>query len=65
MPAMPNSENGISSAIGREVATLVDDELKASEHAVTFDGVKLPSGVYFYQLRAGELSQVRKAILMK
>jgi len=50
---------------GREVAALVEGALNAGEHAVVLNSNELPSGVYFYQLRAGEFSQVRKAILMK
>ena len=50
---------------GREVAALVNGKLDVGEHAVTFNANNLPSGVYFFQLRAGEFSQVRKAVLMK
>jgi len=50
---------------GREVATLVEGVMNAGEHAVVLNSNELPSGVYFYQLRAGEFSQVRKAVLMK
>ncbi len=50
---------------GREVATLVDGEMNAGDHAVVLNSNELPSGVYFYQLQAGEFSQVRKAILIK
>ncbi|NUM77433.1 T9SS type A sorting domain-containing protein, partial [candidate division KSB1 bacterium] len=52
---------------GREVATLVDDEMISGNHAVTFapQGGDLAGGVYFYQLTAGKLSQTRKALLMK
>lgn len=39
--------------IGREVATLLDDELPADEHSVVFDAKHSTRGVYFYRLRAG------------
>jgi hypothetical protein len=32
---------------------------------VTFDGSQIASGVYFYQLRAGDYIQTQKMILMK
>ncbi|MFQ5606236.1 MAG: T9SS type A sorting domain-containing protein [bacterium] len=51
--------------LGREVATLVDEELPSGEHSVVFDAKNLSSGVYFYQLTAGQSSQIRKALLMK
>lgn len=50
---------------GREVATLVDNEMTSGNHAVTFAPRDLAGGIYFYQLTAGKLSQTRKAILMK
>ena len=39
--------------LGNEITTLVNDELPAGEYEVEFEGIGLPSGVYFYQLRAG------------
>ena len=39
---------------GREVATVVDRQLQAGEHTVSFDASLLPSGVYIYrQLAVG------------
>lgn len=50
---------------GREVASLLNEEKDSGRHAVTFDAATLPTGVYFYHLRAGSFSEVRKLILMK
>lgn len=50
---------------GREVATLVDGEMAAGNHTVPFAPRDLASGIYFYQLTAGKLSQMRKAVLIK
>jgi len=50
---------------GREVATLIDGEMPAGNHSVTFAPRDLASGLYFYQLTAGTFSQTRKAVLMK
>jgi photosystem II stability/assembly factor-like uncharacterized protein len=50
---------------GREVARLVDGNLTAGNHAVTFAPRDLASGIYFYKITAGKFSQTRKAILMK
>ncbi len=38
--------------IGRSVTTLVDRHQAAGEYRVSFDGSGLPSGVYYYRLRA-------------
>ncbi len=51
--------------LGREVATLVNGEVSPGEHSVVFDAKDLPSGVYFAQLRAGNIVQRIKMILMK
>jgi hypothetical protein len=41
--------------LGREVATLVNEEKPIGEYSVEFSGSNLPSGVYFYQLRISAL----------
>ena len=51
--------------LGNEVATLINDEKSAGEYHVQFNGVGLPSGVYFYQLKAGKFIQTRKMLLIK
>jgi len=52
-------------ANGREVASLVDGEMEAGDHAVPFVPGAVPSGLYFYTITAGQFTQTRKAILMK
>jgi hypothetical protein len=51
--------------LGNEIATLVNEEKPAGSYEVEFDAKDLTSGIYFYQLRAGEFSQTKKMILMK
>ncbi|HEY6952442.1 MAG TPA: T9SS type A sorting domain-containing protein [Bacteroidota bacterium] len=51
--------------LGREVATLANGAMSAGLHEVTFDASKLASGVYFYQLRAGDFVSTRKLLLLK
>jgi hypothetical protein len=50
---------------GREVATLVNEKLNAGEYQAIFDGSELASGIYFYNLMAGDFVQTRKMILIK
>ncbi len=52
-------------ALGREVATLVDKKQAPGKYSVQFDAVELPSGVYFYTLRAGNFVQTKKMLLLK
>ena len=51
--------------LGREVATLVDEYRNAASYEVEFNANSLPSGVYFYQLKAGNFVQTKKMILIK
>jgi hypothetical protein len=51
--------------LGREVATLVNEQLQPGRYSVEFDGSNLSSGVYYYRLTAGTHSTTRKLILMK
>ena len=51
--------------LGEKVQTLVDGLEKAGIHAVKFDGLALPSGVYFYRLMSGTFVQTNKMTLVK
>ena len=51
---------------GREVATLVNEQLQPGGYEYRFDGTELSSGIYFYRLSAaGEFSDIKKMILVK
>jgi phosphatidylserine/phosphatidylglycerophosphate/cardiolipin synthase-like enzyme len=50
---------------GREVSLLLNQRLSAGSYEVTFDGSKLGSGVYFYQLQSGGVIKTKKMILLK
>jgi len=51
--------------LGMEVAQIDNGFKSAGIHHATFDGSKLPSGIYFYQLRAGHIIKTRKMSLIK
>jgi hypothetical protein len=51
--------------LGSEVATLVNEEKLAGSYEVNFDGSKLSSGVYFYQLKADNFINSKKMLLLK
>jgi hypothetical protein len=52
-------------AIGREVATLVNETKEAGYYSVSFDASKLSSGIYFARLQSGEKMQFKKLMLVK
>jgi len=51
--------------LGREVATLVNEEKPSGNYEVEFDGSNLPSGVYFYRIKAGRYIKTRKMVLLR
>jgi photosystem II stability/assembly factor-like uncharacterized protein len=51
--------------LGKEIQTLVNEQLSPGTYEVTFDGSNLPSGIYFYQLRSGEYLETKKLVLLK
>ncbi|MEJ2544662.1 MAG: T9SS type A sorting domain-containing protein [Calditrichaceae bacterium] len=51
--------------LGKEVATLVNEEKPFGNYAVEFDGSDLSSGVYFYRMQAGGFLNIKKFILLR
>jgi hypothetical protein len=51
--------------LGREVAILVNETQPAGTYRVTFDARNVPSGTYFYSLKAGSFSQTRSMVVVK
>lgn len=55
----------IFDVLGKEAATLVNEEKNAGSYSVNFDASHLSSGIYFYELRAGNFIQIKKMSLIK
>jgi hypothetical protein len=51
--------------LGREVITLVNQQLQPGNYEVTWDAANHTAGVYFYRVSAGEFTQTKKMILVK
>lgn len=51
--------------LGKEIATLVNENKSAGEYEATFDASELNSGVYFYQLKADNYIKTKKMILLR
>ena len=65
IPKNDKAKIKIFDIIGNEIATLVNEEKIAGTYEVTWNAIDLPSGVYFYQLKAGSFFETKKMILMK
>lgn len=51
--------------LGKEVTSLVNEELNLGEYSVDWNAVNFPSGVYFYTLISDDFIQNKKMILIK
>jgi len=51
--------------LGKEISTLIDSDLGAGTHSVTFDAKNLASGTYIYRIRSGEFVQEKTMQLIK
>ncbi len=55
----------IYDVLGEEIKVLVNEEQTPGNYEIIFDGKDLASGIYFYKIRTGEFSQIKKMVLMK
>ena len=65
IPNQANVKLSVYNAIGEEVAELLNDNISAGSHQVTFDASNLSSGLYFYRITAGNFVDVKKMMLVK
>jgi hypothetical protein len=52
-------------ALGREVRTLVHQQLETGSYSATLSAENLSSGIYYYTLQAGNFKETKKMLLMK
>lgn len=65
LPVAGNTRLSVYNITGQEVVLLANGHLTAGAHQLTFDASTLPSGVYFYSLRQGDMTVTKKMLLMK
>ncbi len=65
LPSATKVSLTIYNALGQQVATLVNADMAAGTHTVSFDASHLSSGLYMYRIQAGDFVQVRKMLLVK
>lgn len=65
LPSRADVELVIFDLLGKRVNSFNLGNLNTGHHKFAFDGEFLASGIYFYRLKAGEFSSVRKMVLMK
>jgi hypothetical protein len=65
MPQAGYAKLEIYNTLGQLVATLVDEELEAGTHAVTWDASVQASGLYLYRLTTSDFVETKKMLLLK
>ena len=65
LPKAGNVSLTVYNTLGQKVATLVNGNLAAGSHTVSFNANNLASGVYFYRLSAGSYASTMKMMLLK
>ena len=65
VPKQGNVTLKVYDIAGKEIMTLVNEQKPAGNYKVTFDGVNLSSGAYFYRIESGDFNQVKRMILLK
>ncbi|MBL8016385.1 MAG: T9SS type A sorting domain-containing protein [Ignavibacteria bacterium] len=51
--------------LGKEIAVLVNENLKPGTYEIEWDATNIPSGVYFYSLITSEFTQTKKMVVLK
>jgi PKD repeat protein len=60
-----NASLRVFDILGREVAILINEQLKPGSYEVEFDGSNLASGTYFYKMVSDNFTEVKKMMLLK
>lgn len=55
----------IFDVLGREISTLVNEQLNPGKYEVEWDASNYPSGVYYYKLMASDFTESKKMVLVK
>ena len=65
VPKTSNVTIMIYDVIGRQVATLIDDEYQPGQYKVVFEAGQLATGLYIYRIQAGDFHETKKLLLLK
>jgi hypothetical protein len=65
LPLEDNVSLKVYDMLGKEVAVLNDNIMKAGNYEIKFDASELPSGTYFYRIKTSKFTDVKKMILVK
>lgn len=65
LPVASHVDLTIYNVLGQKVETLVDREMEAGSHTVTWNADKVSTGVYFYRISAKDFTETKKMLMLK
>lgn len=65
IPKAFNTKLAVYDILGKEIAVLVNENLKAGSYEVDFSAADLPSGAYFYRITTEGFTETKKMMLLK
>jgi hypothetical protein len=65
LPRTSHVTLSVYDVLGREVATLLNEEKSAGAYTVQWDASGVSSGVYFYRLKAGDFNQTKRMMIVR
>jgi len=55
----------VFNVIGQKIVTLIESELQAGSHQVSWNASEQSSGVYYYRIKVGDNSETKRMVLLK
>jgi hypothetical protein len=65
LAATNDVELAVYNILGQKVATLVSQRMNPGNYTYQFNAQSLASGIYYYQIKAGDYHEVKKMVLIK
>jgi hypothetical protein len=65
IPTRSHVRLNVFDLLGREVASVVSEEMPAGTYTRQWNAAGLPSGVYFYRLQAGSFNETKRLLLLR
>jgi hypothetical protein len=65
VPKQSHINLDIFSIDGEQVATLIREPIPAGQHHIIWNARGMPSGAYLYRLQAGNITEIKKCLLLK
>jgi hypothetical protein len=65
LPEAQHVQLKVFNTLGQTVATLIDENRPAGAYRISWDGSRVASGLYIYQIKAGKFTDTKKMVLMR